>query len=117
MRELLHQLLEDLPQVTPPRRAKAKKRNRKVSDNSGAISDEDFFKIAKHLDAKGMAGCPICGAKRWSIAGPVAPHLYDPATKTIRDDASIPLVLVICDDCSFVRTFAWNLIREPKAER
>ena len=64
---------------------------------------------AKYAKA-GSATCPICGGTTWSADGPVAVPAYLPSFDTIDITRSVPVMLLVCNTCFFVRHFAWRPI-------
>jgi hypothetical protein len=78
-----------------------------------ALSKEEADLLRRHL-AKYTFPCPICGKKTWSIDGPVVLLKYDMNLKTaVPTSGGIPLVVLTCLTCWFVREFAWRpILRE-----
>lgn len=80
-----------------------------------AIEPDDLAKFNAHMAKfrkQNAAVCPICGANRWVVDGPVAALRYEhgpPAQISIQGGP--PVILAICENCFFVRQFAWLPIK------
>jgi hypothetical protein len=82
------------------------------------LSEENIALIRAHLlrHTKDFV-CPVCGTKEWTITGLTLMYGYVPATETTPSRAEatgVPVVLVVCQTCSFVRQFAWMPIAATK---
>lgn len=83
------------------------------------MSDEQADVLLMHL-ARFKVGpheCPICGANAWQ------PHMLESVTSIVPDShgatvSKVPLVMLMCSGCWFVRHFAWKPIEDAaKAEK
>jgi hypothetical protein len=79
-----------------------------------ALTPQETEKLRKHLKQYGAIECPVCHHKAWSIEGPVVLLKYDMELKTaVPTSGGIPLVVLTCLHCWFVREFAWSpILRE-----
>jgi hypothetical protein len=71
-----------------------------------AISKEEADLLRKHLAKYNKLSCPICGKKTWSIDGPVVAVYYNMDLKAVITTDGIPMVVLTCLECWFVRQFA-----------
>lgn len=83
------------------------------------IDDKDLRVLREHYGKHATAGsakCPICGGVSWTVDGPVAAPAYIPDFDAIDTSKSVPMMLLICKTCFFVRHFAWRPINgEPQS--
>jgi len=76
------------------------------------MKPEDYAVLTKHLRAK-MGGrnflCPVCGSSSWGADGPVASLKYAElsAGPAQVGGGAIPIVLLVCQTCSYTCQFAW----------
>jgi hypothetical protein len=77
------------------------------------IDDEDLQRLRAHYAQHAKAGsatCPICGGTSWTADGPVAVPTYVADFGVMDTNKGVPMMLLICGTCFFVRHFAWNPI-------
>lgn len=64
-----------------------------------------------HLGRFARHTCPVCEGKTWQLTPPQSTLHYRAADgaqpSMLGEGAAIPVVLVICETCFFVRQFAW----------
>lgn len=72
------------------------------------LSELDLAKLRAHLaSVQKHGGCPVCGSTEWSASGPeIAAGNWEPGGTVTRFRA-IPLVVLVCKRCFYVRHFAW----------
>jgi hypothetical protein len=80
------------------------------------ISAED---LAAYFDAKGIkGGCPLCGTDDWSVVPLQAAEIsLDLSVQMVRNNSSIPVLPVTCQNCGFVRMHHTFWIQRWLAER
>ena len=79
-----------------------------------ALSQEDKNLMLRHLARfQQQSGCPVCHTATWHMHGPIAWPILD------REDGqlslgmeAIPVVVLRCATCSFMRPFAWQPIKD-----
>lgn len=74
--------------------------------------------LVAHLAKKGMSAlvCPVCKSTQWGVQGVVQESIasaYVPGALPIPDVTRgvMPLVVVACSNCGYVRQFAYNAIK------
>jgi hypothetical protein len=82
-------------------------RERRLSAQGGSAraSAEVPAKRAKDL------ACPVCKTYQWNVTGIVdldAGHLGDDDLGSI----VLPVIVTVCEHCSYVRQFAWGAVRD-----
>jgi hypothetical protein len=78
-----------------------------------ALSDEDLQKIKAHL-AKypKQRTCPVCESTDWHVTGPhVMPGMRGSGSVGVDTSVVIPVVSLVCNECRYLRTFAWMPIK------
>jgi hypothetical protein len=78
---------------------------------------EQIEMVKSHLSkhAKNV-NCPVCNTDKWYIAGPAMAPLWD-NQKNLMLNSSIPMILLICEQCSYIRSFAYFGIDEVAAAK
>jgi hypothetical protein len=79
-----------------------------------ATDPKDSIVLREHLNKfQRQIGCPVCGSGDWGVHGPVAIPILD------REDGQLslgmqamPIMVLRCKVCSFLRQFAWEPIRD-----
>jgi predicted nucleic-acid-binding Zn-ribbon protein len=71
-----------------------------------ALSAEHTKKLEAWMKAHNAANpCPMCGSKHWGT-GEIISAAVMQGKNTVLGGPSIPMVQVICDNCSYVALFA-----------
>lgn len=85
----------------------------------GKFGSEDYpgkeevtVRLGKYLRkrAKDLA-CPVCHTYQWNVTGIVdldAGHLGEDDLGSI----VLPVIVTVCEQCSYVRQFAWGAVRD-----
>lgn len=67
--------------------------------------------MRRHLGRFQKHDCPTCGSKNWNLSAPQTTLGYQAAfahiPSTVGNGTIIPVVVLICENCFFVRHFAW----------
>lgn len=84
---------------------------------SMALDEEDLQLLRSHYatHAKAEAAqCPICESTTWTADGPIAAPelLVSPTGGVMVGERAMPMVILICNTCSFVRHFSWGRIKK-----
>jgi len=80
------------------------------------LSPQDLGLLLAHMGRFPQAhNCPICNERDWNIIGTQAALPYDLITKRAMGPGTggqvMPVVVVVCQTCGFVRQFAWNAVK------
>ena len=84
------------------------------------LEPDDYRRFLTHIAQFGLQTCPVCNTQNWITEDIVEAKEYsDVVDPFVRAQlASVPLLLVVCRRCFYVRHFAWLPIRgEDGAER
>ena len=84
------------------------------------LTGEEAFALQTHLHRFKGHTCPVCGTKTWITAG-LSSLTYrdDEPTVSFRTfntyrvgppERTIPVVVLVCGTCFYVRQFAWQAI-------
>lgn len=71
------------------------------------LSQAQFNAFLAHIQKHGKPNsgvCPMCGDQGWSVEGPIATLNYGP---TGFSQGGIPMLVLTCRTCFYVRHFAW----------
>jgi hypothetical protein len=73
---------------------------------------EDLQRIREHLAEMGGAPtCPVCQTKSWLLTGPVSlPVAFHGVLGALGAVDTMPMMLLVCQKCSYVLQFAWGRI-------
>jgi len=71
----------------------------------GDLNEEQKKKLLEHLQKKFAGACPICVTNAWTI-GPLLHALPWTGGGVTLGGGAIPMVVVVCNNCSFVAHFA-----------
>jgi hypothetical protein len=72
------------------------------------ISAEDLEKLKAHLSRFPKQTCPSCRNTTWAVGGIITGLTVRSADmRTVMGGPNVPLVLLICRRCFYVRHFAW----------
>lgn len=78
------------------------------------LDGHELAAIRAHLGKFKHHTCPVCGSKEWTVTPPQTTVAYrievGPTPATIGEGPSIPVAVVVCGTCFFVRHFAWRPI-------
>jgi hypothetical protein len=84
------------------------------------LTEDELQMLLKHLEQfPGSDVCPVCRASTWEIIGIEAAQPYVPRRAGVDeahvgfrlDKGVLPVVVLMCDTCGYIRSFAWNLIK------
>ena len=81
------------------------------------ISKPNQLKIHAHLSRFKNHRCPVCEGKSWDAGGFVTVQPCDPENPVVDRTKGMPLLMIVCHECKFVRTFAWKPIADASNER
>lgn len=82
-----------------------------------SISPADFKRIKEHLaQFPQQSPCPVCAGRRWSVAGLETGAAFSEEGISL-GGGTVPMVIVVCATCYFVRKFAWIPIRDGEDQR
>jgi len=84
---------------------------------AGELTEEQKQKVIAHLQAKFAGACPICLTQAWTI-GPLVHALPWASGAIALGGGAVPMVVVVCNNCSFVAHFAAvpiGIVVEPRA--
>jgi len=82
------------------------------------MPDADFALLMRHLGSVGAKGraCPVCETASWRADGPFGLMVLTPdperSTAVIVGPKVVPMVLLICNKCSYTMQFAWAEIKK-----
>ncbi len=70
------------------------------------LSSYEQQKIRDFLNGKNNS-CPICSTNRWAIAEDlIVASFFDLEYKRIIEGKVLPIVVLICDECGYIRQLA-----------
>ncbi|MBT3219548.1 MAG: hypothetical protein HN348_10695 [Proteobacteria bacterium] len=71
------------------------------------MDQQQLDKVREAIEKSGLVlrGCPLCGQKRFSVEGIVAPNMWEQGNIQIGGKV-VPLLLVICQNCGHAIHFA-----------
>jgi len=73
-----------------------------------ALSPEELEALRKHLEAfRGSEVCSVCKNNTWEVQGPLVMFPISHEGVELTSGPTIPLVILCCNRCFNVRTFAW----------
>ena len=79
------------------------------------LSPRDFETFIEHLNQFEPMVCPVCQTSAWQIGYIATSPLFTlEGEAAVFQPTGIPLVIVTCNTCFYVRQFAWRPVQERR---